>query len=92
MAMSKETALVKPLLEQAGRDRKCEPSSAKAMRLAVFRYVAKACGANKEQAAKAWKQFEEETPGWFGTNASAGQAAMGLKGKVEQAFEQFNVL
>lgn len=86
MAVSKETLVVKPLLEKAGVDLKLEPSSAKAMRLAVFRFIADALGAEGETRQEAWKAFLSETPGWFGSNASAGMAAMGLKGK-ESAVE-----
>lgn len=90
--MKAETLLVKPLLEKAAADRKCEVSSAKAMRLAVFRHALDCAKVklNEEQRKAAWLEFEK-TPGWFGSNASAGQAALGLKGKTAATFEEFNV-
>jgi hypothetical protein len=87
--MSQQTLNVKPLLETAGKDRGVEVCSAKAMRLAVFRFIADALGAAGEERAEAWKAFEADTPGWFGSNASAGMAALGLKGKESAVEAEF---
>jgi hypothetical protein len=90
--MSKETLLVKPMLERAAEDRGVKISSANAMRLAVFRCIADRLGVKDAKVrAQAWKSFNEDTPNWFGSNASAGMAALGLKTGITESMEEFDV-
>lgn len=67
---------MKTRLEKTGTAQKCLPYHQKAMKLAVFRYLAQTFGIkDKDILAKAWQQFDA-TPGWFATNASACRQAL----------------
>lgn len=70
---------VKLYLEDAGATFKAMPYSAKAMRLAVVRFILDSAAIeDRELRAKVWKQFNC-TPSWFGCNNSAGRQALGYK-------------
>jgi hypothetical protein len=79
---------VKAYLEDAAATRKVAPQSAKAMRLALFRFIADTLKiTDKATRQAAWKQFDA-TPSWFGCNNSAGRQALGYKGDVEEMLEE----
>lgn len=76
-------------LDDAALDRKSKPESAKAMRLAVFRYIMDTVKLDGEIRKQAWKQFNA-TPTWFGTNASAGRQARGTPSALDAAMEDYD--
>lgn len=81
---------IKIYLEDAAKDHKAMPYSAKAMRLAVFRFIADTLAINdKTLRAKAYKQFQA-TPGWFGCNNSAGRQALGYESPTEKALDEID--
>lgn len=70
---------IRSYLEDAAATRKVEIQSAKAMRLAVFRFILDSMKVMDPVVRKqAWKQFDA-TPSWFGCNNSAGRQALGIK-------------
>lgn len=75
-------------LDDAAVDRKAKAESAKAMRLAVFRFIADSFKITGELRSQAWKQFNA-TPTWFGTNASAGRQARGTPSSLDAAMEEY---
>ena len=83
--MTEDTLKVHPLLKKAGEDRNCPIHSGKAMKLAVFRKIMADIAEHgieikDSERQELWKEFDA-TPGWFGTNASAGRQAMDVKGE-----------
>lgn len=86
METSKEA--IKAYLEDAAASRKCEIQSGKAMRLAVFRFIADMVGLTEQaERNEAWKQFNA-TPGWFGCNASAARQALEIKAEGAKVVEE----
>ena len=81
---------VKQRLLKAAEDRKALPQSAKAMRLAVFRFLCDTLDVQDVDVRKAaWKQFDA-TPEWFGSNASAARQALGLQSDAAAVEAEFN--
>ena len=66
---------IRPYIDKAAKDLKVPPTSQAAWKLATFRWIADAAEMEGENRQEAWKQFYA-TPGWFGTNASAGSKAL----------------
>ena len=76
-ALTAREIQAKAACEKAGTDLKKAPNSGRAMRLAVFRYIADELGAEpgSDERKAAWTAFSE-CPISFGSNASAfGQRA-----------------
>ena len=82
---------IKAYLEDAALTTKQKLESAKAMRLAVCRFILDSAKISDAELRKQiWQQFDA-TPGWFGCNNSAGRQALGIESKSEKYFSEFDV-
>ena len=66
---------IKSYVDKAAADFKVAPTSQTAWKVACFRFIADAAEMDDKTRQEAWKQFYA-TPGWLGTNASAGSKAL----------------